>query len=152
MERVAARERRALNVFFMKLMFTHVVLHRLGSFAIFTHMAKSSRIASFVAATCLSLSTAAGLAGAADSGTAPETLQPLPTVEVPATGSSGSSSRVPKACQNLNQQIDEVRKKWDAAVAEQDIYKANALRVDFGNLAASYYQCRLAGNTISGSL
>ena len=71
---------------------------------------------------------------------------------MPATGSSGSSSRVPKACQNLNQQIDEVRKKWDAAVAEQDIYKANALRVDFGNLAASYYQCRLAGNTISGSL
>ena len=40
----------------------------------------------------------------------------------------------------------------EAAVAEQDIYKANGLRVDFGNLAASYYQCRLAGNTLAGSL
>lgn len=133
-------------------MFTHVVLHRLGSFAIFTHMAKSSRIASIVAAACLTFSTAAGLAGAADSGTAPETLQPLPTVEVPASGSSGSSSRVPKACRQLDRQIDQIREQWDAAVAEQDIYKANGLRVDFGNLAASYYQCRLAGNTLAGSL
>lgn len=102
----------------------------------------------------LTLTTAIGIANAADaeSATTPETLQPLPAVEVPASGSSGSSSRVPKACQNLNQQIDEVRQKWDAAVAEQDIYKANGLRVDFGNLAASYYQCRLAGNTLAGSL
>ena len=52
----------------------------------------------------------------------------------------------------LDQQIEQIRKQWDAAVAEQDIHKANGLRVDFGNLAASYYQCRLAGNTLAGSL
>lgn len=115
-------------------------------------MANSSRIASIAVAAVLTLSSAAGIAGAADADSAPETLQPLPTVEIPASGSLGSSSRVPKACQKLDQQLDEVRKQWDEAVAEQDIYKANGLRVEFGNLAASYYQCRLAGNTLVGSL
>ncbi len=115
-------------------------------------MANFSRIASIAVATCLSLSCAVGIASAADADSAPETLQPLPEVEAPATGSTGSSSRVPKACQKLDQQIEQIRKQWDAAVAEQDIYKANGLRVDFGNLAASYYQCRLAGNTLAGSL
>ncbi|CAM2789550.1 hypothetical protein COJE103337_03340 [Corynebacterium jeikeium] len=118
-------------------------------------MANSSRIASIAVAAVLTLSSAAGIAGAADADSASETLQPLPTVETPkapASGSLGSSSRVPKACQKLDQQIEEVRKQWDDAVAEQDIYKANGLRMEFGNLAASYYQCRLAGNTLAGSL
>lgn len=115
-------------------------------------MANSSRIASIAVAAVLTLSSAAGIAGAADADSASETLQPLPTVETPASGSLGGSSYVPKACQKLDQQIEKVRKQWDEAVAEQDIYKANGLRMEFGNLAASYYQCRLAGNTLVGSL
>lgn len=87
-------------------------------------MANSSRIASIAVAAVLTLSSAAGIAGAADADSASETLQPLPTVETPkapASSGLGSSSRVPKACQQLDQQIEEVRKQWDEAVAEQDI-------------------------------
>lgn len=83
--------------------------------------------------------------------TAGEALQPLPPVQQ-AGGSSGSlagsTAGSSSPCTRLNTELAAVKKQWDQAVKEGDFYQANLLRIDYTNLAVSFYQCSLAKGSL----
>lgn len=88
--------------------------------------------------------TAGIVAGAAPASA--ETAQPLPQFENPAMGSSSPFMSSPSTCNNLQSKSNEIADQWKQAVAAGDTYKADQLRVDYTNLAASWSQCMLAAN------
>ncbi|WP_459612101.1 hypothetical protein [Corynebacterium urogenitale] len=84
---------------------------------------------------------------------AEEELQPLPPVRTPggangsaSLGSSGNGSS--NVCSQLNSQLAEVKSEWDKAVAAQDYDLANLIRLDYTNIAVSFYQCSLAKGSL----
>ena len=77
-----------------------------------------------------------------------EELQDLPETRLPQPSSQGSSLREPSSCAKLNTHLSELKESWDALVEEQDFFAANQVRVDFTNVAASYYQCMYAANIL----
>lgn len=101
----------------------------------------------------VSVSTAVVLAvGAAAPAMAEEELQPLPPVRTTNSsnvlGSLSLGGGSSDACSKLNAQLAEVKAEWDAAVKAGDNNLANLLRIDYTNLAVSYYQCNLAKGSL----
>ena len=97
------------------------------------------------AGTAAALTLAAGLVAGAAPASA-ETAQPLPQFDVPALGSASFLLSSPSTCDKLQTQSNEIADEWKQAVAAGDIYKADQLRVEYTNVAASWSQCMLAAN------
>lgn len=98
-----------------------------------------------ISGAAVAMTLTAGIAAGAAPASA-ETAQPLPQFEKPALGSSSAFMSSPSTCNNLQSKSNEIANQWKQAVAAGDTYKADQLRVDYTNLAASWSQCMLAAN------
>lgn len=78
-----------------------------------------------------------------------EQLRPLPPVRTPEATMPGSSIRETTGCVPLHNRLDTLRTQWQSAVDRDDVHTANGIRVEYANVAASYYQCMYAGNLLA---